>query len=248
MTELKLSQQITFLRKSRQLTQEKLAAVLGVTNQTVSKWESAQCCPDIALLPRIAEFFGVSVDTLLGCGAPSASDPADAQEDCAASALQNAALMHLHVLSCLCDGNDPRTPLFRSASAKAHAADGSWGYSCLCSPKLTTTMRGGTVFFSDNRLPQHMDAHLHRLSALLRSFSDINVLKTAAALYRLTVEDECVYAPLRQIADEAALPPETVRSLLQGALFPYLTENSEGYRLAGMYMNLLPVLSLLDFQ
>ena len=49
------------------MTQEQLANALGVTNQSVSKWESGQCCPDIQLLPSIAELFEVSVDELLGC-------------------------------------------------------------------------------------------------------------------------------------------------------------------------------------
>ena len=66
MTTLKINEQIAFLRKQKGLTQEELANALGVTNQAVSKWESAQCCPDIQLLPTIAEMFDVSVDELLG--------------------------------------------------------------------------------------------------------------------------------------------------------------------------------------
>ena len=37
-----------------------------MTNQSVSKWESGQCCPDIQLLPDMARYFGVSIDELLG--------------------------------------------------------------------------------------------------------------------------------------------------------------------------------------
>lgn len=64
MTTIKINEQIAFLRKQKGLTQEELANVLGVTNQAVSKWESAQCCPDIQLLPDIAKLFGVSIDVL----------------------------------------------------------------------------------------------------------------------------------------------------------------------------------------
>lgn len=39
---------------------------LGVTNQSVSKWESAQCCPDISLIPKLAEIFEISIDELFG--------------------------------------------------------------------------------------------------------------------------------------------------------------------------------------
>lgn len=57
---------IATLRKEKAMTQETLANALGVTNQAVSKWESEQSCPDIALLPSIADLFGVSVDYLFG--------------------------------------------------------------------------------------------------------------------------------------------------------------------------------------
>ncbi|MBO7405374.1 MAG: helix-turn-helix transcriptional regulator, partial [Clostridia bacterium] len=63
---MKLNENIAALRKEKGLTQEELAQVFGVTNQAVSKWESAQSCPDVALLPEIAAYFGVSVDALMG--------------------------------------------------------------------------------------------------------------------------------------------------------------------------------------
>ena len=53
-------------RKELGLTQEALAQKLGVTNQAVSKWESGQSCPDIALLPLLADLFGITIDELFG--------------------------------------------------------------------------------------------------------------------------------------------------------------------------------------
>lgn len=53
-------------RLKRNLTQEKLAEFLGVSFQTISKWEHGDTYPDITILPDIAEFFGVSVDEMLG--------------------------------------------------------------------------------------------------------------------------------------------------------------------------------------
>ena len=55
MDNLKLNDTICFYRKKQGLTQEELAGKLGVTNQSVSKWESAQCCPDISLIPKLAD-------------------------------------------------------------------------------------------------------------------------------------------------------------------------------------------------
>ena len=66
MNAININEQIAYYRKQRGLTQEDVARALGVTNQAVSKWESAQCCPDIALLPELADLFEVSVDKLLG--------------------------------------------------------------------------------------------------------------------------------------------------------------------------------------
>ena len=53
-------------RRRRGLTQEVLAEHLGVSKAAVSKWELAQSLPDVALLPRIAAFFSLSLDELFG--------------------------------------------------------------------------------------------------------------------------------------------------------------------------------------
>lgn len=54
------------LRKEKNLTQEALADSLGVSFQTVSKWERGETYPDITMLPVIAAIFEISVDGLLG--------------------------------------------------------------------------------------------------------------------------------------------------------------------------------------
>lgn len=59
-----LGNKIAFLRKQHGLTQEALAQKLEVTNQAVSKWEADACCPDIQLLPKIADIFGITLDEL----------------------------------------------------------------------------------------------------------------------------------------------------------------------------------------
>ena len=75
MTQIKINEQIAFLRKQKGMTQEGLVQALGVSNQAVSKWESAQCCPDINLLPDIANVFLVSIDELMGYkGADTSKD------------------------------------------------------------------------------------------------------------------------------------------------------------------------------
>jgi len=63
---LKIGEKIKSLRKEQDITQEKLAAYLNISYQAVSKWEKGTALPDITLIPRIANFFGVSADELLG--------------------------------------------------------------------------------------------------------------------------------------------------------------------------------------
>ena len=66
MNENILSKRISELRRGAGYTQEQLAARLGVSFQAVSKWENAQSCPDILLLPALANIFHVSIDSLFG--------------------------------------------------------------------------------------------------------------------------------------------------------------------------------------
>ena len=60
-----IGEKIKALRKAKRLTQEQLADYLTVSSQAVSKWETGASCPDIDMLPRLAVFFGTSVDDLL---------------------------------------------------------------------------------------------------------------------------------------------------------------------------------------
>ena len=64
--EIQLSKILKDLRQKNNKTQDDLADHLGITSQAVSKWERCEGYPDITLLPQIAAFFHVSVDTLLG--------------------------------------------------------------------------------------------------------------------------------------------------------------------------------------
>ena len=63
---LSLPANISKLRKERSMTQEQLAEALGVTFASVSKWERGIARPELDLLAEMADFFGVSIDTLIG--------------------------------------------------------------------------------------------------------------------------------------------------------------------------------------
>jgi len=62
----KLGENLKKYRTNRELTQEQLADVLGVSAQAVSRWENGSTYPDITLLPTIAGYFDISIDEIIG--------------------------------------------------------------------------------------------------------------------------------------------------------------------------------------
>ena len=65
MDQIKIGAFLKALRKEKNLTQEQAAEQLGVSNRTVSRWETGTNMPDISLLLEIAELYGVSIPELI---------------------------------------------------------------------------------------------------------------------------------------------------------------------------------------
>ena len=63
---LTIGEKIALLRKEKNITQTELAEYLVLAPQTISRWEVGNGAPEISLLPKIAAFFGVSIDDLFG--------------------------------------------------------------------------------------------------------------------------------------------------------------------------------------
>lgn len=66
MKEINLGRILVENRHKRGITQDTLAAHMGVSKGAVSKWETGSSLPDISLLPQLAAFFDISVDELIG--------------------------------------------------------------------------------------------------------------------------------------------------------------------------------------
>ena len=62
----KIVLRIADLRKKAKVTQQELAERIGVSFQTVSKWETGVNMPDITILPILSDYFKVPTDQLLG--------------------------------------------------------------------------------------------------------------------------------------------------------------------------------------
>ncbi|MBE7017879.1 MAG: helix-turn-helix transcriptional regulator [Ruminococcaceae bacterium] len=75
-----MGKRIVYHRKRLGLTQDQFAEKLGVTAQAVSKWENDQSCPDIYMIPKIAELFGITSDELLGMSGAEAVETPQKEE------------------------------------------------------------------------------------------------------------------------------------------------------------------------
>ena len=63
---MKLAENLVYLRRKKGVTQETLADFLGITKASVSKWETGLSLPDITQLPKIASYYDISIDELMG--------------------------------------------------------------------------------------------------------------------------------------------------------------------------------------
>lgn len=71
----KFSERLTLMRHEKKLTQENLAGVLGVSKATISKYEKGAASPSYKMLWKLADFFSVSVDYLIGKTNSFTGDP-----------------------------------------------------------------------------------------------------------------------------------------------------------------------------
>ena len=260
MNTIKLHEQISFLRKQKGLTQEALANALGVTNQSVSKWESGQCCPDIQLLPAIAGLFDVSVDELLGYTPVSTSDDIILMLRKKVEELPNgedfdftfriAAALHAIIFSKMMTADNANTS-WDTDDAIEHAGKAEWGYSSCNIPEITTTMRHGAVLFSSNKALNLMNSDIRQIASAIKPFGDVKNIKIATALYQLTLASEDTYSTIAQISEKSELPFELIQTRLEEELSEFVEETygtEPQFRFRGRYLNLLPMLSLFDIK
>ncbi|HEM6005032.1 helix-turn-helix transcriptional regulator [Peptostreptococcus porci] len=62
---MKFNEKLIELRKQKGLSQDELGNALGVSRQTISKWELGQSYPDFQRLVLLSDYFGLSLDTLV---------------------------------------------------------------------------------------------------------------------------------------------------------------------------------------
>lgn len=67
MNQKRIGDFVAALRKEKGVTQQELGDYLGVTNKTVSRWETGKYMPDIAIISELCKFFGISINEFI-CG------------------------------------------------------------------------------------------------------------------------------------------------------------------------------------
>jgi len=252
---VKLNEQIAYLRKQKGMTQEELAGRLGVTNQSVSKWESAQCCPDIGLLPEIADIFGVSIDTLMGREKQESFEEIGwklkaylenaVPEVIFRDAFRTSVL--LHEVLCWKAYDLDSGPWGMERNYWLEDPPHKWDFSAANSPFGSTVYAGGGIHMASNQAytapgqPQILE-----LSMQLKRLAKLGTLRVLYALYSLTADDFDRYVSLAAICTESKMTVEEVLDAMED-LELTVQESETGellYRIDGSRMH-IPVLLMM---
>lgn len=255
MANIKLNEQLASLRKQKNITQEELARVLGVTNQSVSKWESGSCCPDITLLPEIAAYFGVTIDELLGYKlADSFNDVClkirslfrDAPaEDSFDLAYKLSFVLHEGALS---KGYKGYVPWDTNKNRTADDDIYDWGFSACSEPEGITVMKGNAVLIASNKSEKLLSSdNIRDIINAVQKYHDKNNLRVFFGLYELTFNNFDLYVTIDEIASSCKVPTDMVESALDSLPIQAktLADGRDGYRIEGSYMHIPTVLTLL---
>lgn len=82
------------LRREQGMTQEQLGEKLGVTNKTVSRWETGTYLPPVEMLQGLSELYGLSINEILSCRRLSEAEYRKQAEDNIKSALRSSAFTY----------------------------------------------------------------------------------------------------------------------------------------------------------
>ena len=244
---MKLNEQIAYLRREKGMTQEQLATALGVTNQSVSKWESGQNCPDIQLLPELARIFDVTIDSLMGCQPKDSlgdmmlrmrqhlSDtPADkAFESC----YKLAALLHEAVLTF---GYSVDAHWSTQRDYASEDMD-KWGFSLMNDGDAGCSGRNSRgIFFALACADTTPDAYqIRQIAERLRQFGDADALKV---MFELSRHPGDVWLSVQEIAGNTGIAEDAV----ERALYAIQAEYMEGrYRMNEQLRHIPALISFL---
>lgn len=255
MENIKLNEQIAFLRRQNNMTQEELAQALGVTNQAVSKWETSQCCPDIQVLPMLAKLFHVSIDELMGYREEDTFENEYLRlKSLFKSCPEESAFHYAFRLSILLHeaagsrGYREYIPWDTEKNYGLEDVPRKWGFSVVTDKEGNTVYSGDGIFISDNKsYKSPSPSELYELTEILEKLADRKVLKVLYTLYEMTVYDNDLYVSIEDIVAKSRLSEKEVRSALSAIPVTVKEDDNNNllYRIEVSFMYVPSLLMLL---
>ena len=186
---IKIAENLKLLRKEKKMSQEELAELLGVTSQSISKWELGINFPDLTLLPKIANIFKISIDELLGTQPISSINSIYIQmkaliDEAKTIAEKQELAYKLALLATTCQNNE-------SESAERVVKGKKYLNMSMFQNDGGITVKGNNTVFicSFNDFPKYDLNTIRKIHKYLSSINKINTLEVLFGLFRMTLEN-----------------------------------------------------------
>ena len=210
---MKLAENLQLLRKQKGKTQEELAEVFNVSSQSISKWELGINCPDITMLPKIADYFKVSIDELLGYKPMSSINSIyiDVKSliDSSSNKIDDAYKIARLAVSCIHD---------KERTQAENLLVGKRDYSLSYGQEKSgiTICSDESVFISSFiDLRDYDITTIRKVANYLNKISDLNSLKVIFGLFNLHVKNQELDSfSIQEIVEETKLDEEHVNKVL----------------------------------
>lgn len=210
---MKLAENLQLLRKQKEKTQEELAEVFNVSSQSISKWELGINCPDITMLPKIADYFKVSIDELLGYKPMSSINSIyiDVKSliDSSSNKIDDAYKIARLAVSCIHE---------KERTQAENLLVGKRDYSLSYGQEKSgiTICSDESVFISSFvDLRDYDITTIRKVANYLNKISDLNSLKVIFGLFNLHVKNQELDSfSIQEIVEETKLDEEHVNKVL----------------------------------
>lgn len=173
---MNLGKTILELRKKKNVTQEDLAAELGVTAAAVSKWENGYTLPDVLMLCALADYFQVTTDELLGRNVSRKQAIVVAtKEELGRKIAELAANYDIQTRAIFTDYDAA------AAYEAAHSAEIHYMFIATNCPQEETESNNGIIHVHIQQISESMDAVLEGIELYLKNEDAFkNIANTAA--------------------------------------------------------------------
>lgn len=191
----KIGENLAYLRGQRGITQDAVAAALGVSNKTISKWETGISSPEAEYIPALADYYEVSTDEIFGrITSKSSFEDIIAREykelSPSESALKTFELLYKFIKQSLwkigCDDNNEKVVPEHIVSPNKDiyrcAVSGNIGYEILINSPYTNM---ATMLFQNESDFSWMEDKAGELTSLFKLLSEVDGIKMIKLMYTM---------------------------------------------------------------